>query len=217
MTKIVAVIGSSGDLGKQLVEVLGMHDLNVLAFDRSDRSMTDIIKAQADIIHLCVPTSALPEYSDLADGEKIVILHDSVMSTSESINQRYFNNHASIAHMLMNDHQTVVIAQDTPAYSDLYAHFSDLGMKPVSMPINKHDRIMAESQAPLALLVRSIHEPLNMYREQRLLTPSGEELVNALNTRAASWTDATIESLLRNPELHSLIHDMQNTLKKLDD
>ncbi len=218
MDRVIGVIGSNGDLGKQLVHALNEADFNVLQYDESMKNSGRIlkeIKAGAAVIHLTIPGVALSEYGQFSkEFEGITVLHDSVMHTSNMANEAHFDGSASVVHMLMNNKNKVIIAQGTPNESKVAEHFSQFGMDPVIMHPGEHDQIMAMSQAPLALLCEMIHAPLQQYLEAGLLTPSGKELADALSARAANWTPSTIESLLQNPYLHKLVRDMRDTLNQ---
>ena len=214
MPKII-VVGANGDLGSQLVKIMLAAGNEVLERDlNTPLTRSDI--ADDAIIHLCIPASALASFAWLGDMQHCkLVLHDSVMANSLTANRQYFNNQANVVHMLMNQSRTVVIDKASPEASYLKDYFDTLGLKPAQMSADEHDGVMASSQAPLALLVHTTHQPLKDYKNRGLLTPSGEELERALDSRAASWTPATIESLLRNPKLAELVDSMKATLDEL--
>ncbi|HEY1085380.1 MAG TPA: hypothetical protein VGE34_01495 [Candidatus Saccharimonadales bacterium] len=219
MNEVIGVIGANGDLGSQLVRRLEDANFNVLPHDtnveKSNRALREI-KASATVIHLTIPATALPEYGKFCqDANGIAILHDSVMHTSNAANDAYFAGNASVVHMLMNEEDKVVVAERTANEDEVIKHVAEIGMNPVVMPACKHDEIMAMSQAPLALLCEMVHLPLQQYLADGLLTPSGKELANALSARTATWTDATVGSLLQNPYLHKLVRDMRDALNEV--
>jgi hypothetical protein len=74
---------------------------------------------------------------------------------------------------------------------------------------------MARSQAPLALLLKTLIPYLYEKETDGLLTASGQLLADTLKSREIMWTPATIQSILRNPQLGRLIDDMQATLTKV--
>jgi hypothetical protein len=216
MPQTIGVVGSEGDLGSQLVTRLELANFSVLKADLKLAAPLKLDKfaQQASIVHICAPLSVLEHQGSLPD-DIVVILHDSVMSSSKIASDKYLYRRGSVVHMLMNSHKTVVIDQDTPHFDEVKHHFDSLGFNTVAMTIKDHDRLMAESQAPLALLVEAIHQPLREYREKGLLTPSGELLAKTLDTRSVAWTPETIRSILRNPELANLLDDIQSKLDSL--
>jgi hypothetical protein len=163
---------------------------------------------QVDITHITAPLEKLPVIAPDGWGDKIVILHDSVMATSQSYNVKFCDRKASVVHMLMNRHDTIVVAQDTSHYHDVIRHFDLLGYSVQTLAVVEHDTVMAQSQAPLALLSQVIHERLQNYADRGLLTASGIELFEALNARVSRWTPETLHSLMKNPELRKLVHEM---------
>lgn len=215
----VGVVGSLGDLGSQLTVRLKEYGFQVIESDLSLFSTVPLNEQLRDlnILHICAPLSMLRELAPFLDKSITVILHDSVMSSSKHAGVDYLKDSASIVHMLMNSHDTVVLDKDMPDLEYVSRHFKTMKYNVTVMSIKEHDKLMAESQAPLALLVESIHQPLKKYRKQGLLTPSGELLAQTLDARSVAWTPETIHSILRNPELKHLIDDMYSVLPKLMD
>ena|SRR5687767_12008784 len=212
MKETIGIIGITGDLGSQLHAQLVSAGFTVLGFSHSDTSTTpQELARQCDIIHVCAPVNSL---QDLPKTNAVVVLHDSVMNTSRQAGAEYLNAEAAVAHMLMNDHQTVVVASDAPYHDQITAHFAAAGYSPFTMTIDEHDYMIARSQAPLALLCKTILPYLNDKADQGLLTPSGQLLADTLRSRELIWTDATIRSILNNPQLSTLINAMQDTLRK---
>lgn len=212
MKETIGIIGITGDLGSQLKERLASAGFNVLGFSRSSTSTSlDELAHECNIIHVCAPVSSL---ANLPKTDAIVVLHDSVMNTSRQAGSQHLDGQAAVVHMLMNDHQTVVIASDAPHHDQIAAHFAFAGYSPYSMTIDEHDYMIARSQAPLALLCKTVLPYLYEKADQGLLTPSGQLLADTLRSRELVWTDATIRSILNNPQLSTLINEMQNTLRK---
>ena len=204
----IGVIGSEGDLGKQLSRSIKAAGFALYEHDLKNNKVSQAeIFASCDIIHLCIPLDKFLIEKQAKDNV-IIVLHDSVMSTSQLYNHSYFSGQASIVHMLMNKNNSVVIADGTAHQDSLLDHFNSLGFTPRILPLLAHDKLMAQSQAPLALLIKSLHVPLHQQYEQGLLTPSGELLMNALDSRVLEWTPETIASILRNPMLNELINDI---------
>lgn len=212
MSEIIGIIGVNGDLGAQLKDRLLAAGFAVLGFSRSDTvTSLDQLAQECSIIHVCAPVSSL---MDLPKTNAVVVLHDSVMNTSRQASADRRHGQAAIVHMLMNDHQTVVVASDTPHHDQITAHFAQAGYTPKTMTIDEHDYMIARSQAPLALLCKTVLPYLYEKADQGLLTPSGQLLADTLRSRELAWTDATIRSILNNPQLSTLINEMQDTLRR---
>lgn len=213
---IVGVVGAQGDLGRQLVTTLKKHDITVIECARrlhnGETIQSTLEKCQ--IVHICAPLTALDEITQLPDNT-IIVLHDSVMSSSRLASQEKLAGKAAIVHMLMNDQSTVVIAQDAPHHDFIASHMQAIGLSPKRALVDEHDLLMAKSQAPLALLTQTLLPYLYEQRDAGMLTPSGQLLVETLHSRVLAWTPETIHSILRNPQLEFLIDDMQSIISKV--
>ena len=205
---IVAVVGSQGDLGRQLVSLLRDTGAQLLLRDTSDVASASIehIMESADVIHFCIPAHHVPKIPSRRSAQ-LVILHDSVMQSSNRVKKV-----SGVAvHMLMNDQKRVVIDQNNPQAMRAWTHFRDLGQRPMTMSANDHDRMIARTQAPLVLLMKVLLDDLRTWHSQCLLTPSSVELLRSLERRSINWTESTINSILKNPELAELIKDLNHT------
>jgi hypothetical protein len=212
MQQTIGIIGASGDLGSQLLARMTERGVAVMPYSRKDGPERLVELAVAcHIIHVCAPVEAIEH---LPATSAIVVLHDSVMSTSRRASHAKLNDEAAIVHMLMNEADTVVIAQDTPHHDMAEQHFTNLGYTTKSMTIDDHDYLMARSQAPFALLCATLLPFLYEQADQGLLTPSGQLLADTLRARELAWTDATIHSILQNPQLSELMNDMRLTLAR---
>lgn len=212
--KLVGVVGSSGDLGRQVAGVARERGFTVLSSDTkaSDSTSLQTIMDESDIVHFCIPPTGFEHSHTLRRGQ-LILLHDSVMATSEEINDEHFEGQADIVHMLMNANKSVVIEQNNPHKDHVKSHVGALGLKAIEMSASEHDHIMAHSQAPLAILVQMLLPDLKQWQERGFLTPSGDALLSALDARAANWTDQTMNSLLRNPELSVLVEGIQTIIE----
>jgi hypothetical protein len=210
MQQTVGIIGASGDLGSQLLARLIERGVAVMPYSRKDGSerLTQLARA-CTIIHVCAPVEAIEH---LSATDAIIVLHDSVMNTSRRASCNHLQSAAAIVHMLMNDYQTVVVASDAPHQDMIAQHFADLGYSTHSATVDEHDYLMARSQAPFALLCKTLLPFLYEQADQGLLTPSGQLLADTLRSRELAWTDATIHSILQNPQLSELMNDMRLTL-----
>jgi len=143
----IGVIGSLGDLGSQLVRRAKKYGFLVREFDIADRHTNTEELSDCEIIHVCAPL----ENFTLPPVRGLMILHDSVMDTSRRFNDQ-LDQKAAVVHLLMNSAQRAVVAGDQPNAKAAASHLQQLGFNPISMPVDEHDRIIARSQAPLALL-----------------------------------------------------------------
>ena len=207
------IVGAKGDLGSQLADISEQAGFVTIRVEHEFRdNKNELALGASDYIHLCIPAGALDEYAWLQREPATIVLHDSVMNTSVMANHAYFGGQATVVHMLMNANKSVVIEHSSNKRDNVAGLFTHMGLSPTVLSAPEHDQIMAVSQAPLALLCQVIHTPIKRYREMGLLTASGEELERALDARSAKWTPATIQSLLQNPQLRTLVDDMQATL-----
>jgi hypothetical protein len=209
MKQRIGVIGVTGDLGSQLVTRLRSHHFDVAEHSRANPSIDDLL-AKCDIVHVCAPTTALQNSKPC---KAIVVLHDSVMSSSQQASELYLGGHGAVVHMLMNAAETIVIATDAPHHDAIKAHAEAIGLHPQNMTITEHDYMIARSQAPLALLCKVLLPYLYEQDKKGLLTPSGALLADTLRSRELVWTKETMHSILRNPQLQTLVDDMQTTIR----
>jgi hypothetical protein len=210
VTQIIGIIGASGDLGSQLALQIAEYGLQIRTYDRSDTHGTlEVLAKESAIIHVCAPVEAV---KNMPPTTATIVLHDSVMCTSKKASERYLGSNAAIAHMLMNSSRTVVVASDAPHHDVIARHFTAIGLLPQRMTIPEHDYMMARSQAPLALLCKTLLPYLYEQADKGLLTPSGQLLADTLQSRELAWTEATIHSILQNAELHTLMHDIQSII-----
>lgn len=212
MKETIGIIGITGDLGSQLAQTLAAHDLNVIGCSLTlpDGPTIAEVIAQADIIHVCAPLSVL-DNAIIASG-KLVVLHDSVMSSSLQARSQYLQGNAAIVHMLMNAARSVVIANESTQRDRIAAHATQLGYTVHTMSVAEHDQLMARSQAPLAVLCQVLLPFLFEQQDKGLLTPSGELLAQTLHSRRLAWTDETIRSILSNPELKTLVSEISDVI-----
>ncbi len=223
MSDIVGIVGCNGDLGGQLALLHRQFGVEVVGFDIEYRerpfkvvqSLAEL-QVQVENIHWCAPASVIDTYDAEHTDLGRVILHDSVMNNSalacDVLSERT-NRGVGMAHMLMNSQNMVVIAQESDDPISLVGIFEDIGCKTQIMSAVEHDTVMAHSQAIYAILHELVSEELTTYGNFGLLTPSGEELKGALESRAAIWTPATMASLLKNPQIIPLLEKARNMAK----
>ncbi|MGH7238200.1 MAG: hypothetical protein ACREGF_06720, partial [Candidatus Saccharimonadales bacterium] len=120
----------------------------------------------------------------------------------------------AIVHFLMNDERKVIVSADSDDPEAIKIHIKAAGFDTKIMNTTEHDRLMAHSQAPLAVLCDVPLPKLKSYADEGLLTPSGRALLTALNDRAAQWTEATFAAILSNPELHDFMREMGDEIAK---
>lgn len=232
MKDVIGIVGL-GDLGKRLAAQLASHGFEVVAVEHSPISslelelavdpnlpvdkhagskvelvanIDDVIQ-KSRIIHWALPSSLLSELSSELPGDRLVILHDSVMHNSEvALQARNDADQFSIVHCLVNDAKRVVVANDDHR---AFAHFQDIGLAPQTMTPIDHDRLLAHSQGILASLVNmGVKAELEQAAADGDLTPSGEELYALLKHREIRWTASTMHSILQNPALKELMIKM---------
>jgi hypothetical protein len=80
------------------------------------------------------------------------------------------------------------------------------------LSIHDHDRIMARSQAPFALLLKTVGDDLALWEGQGLLTSSASLLRQSLKTRETAWTTQTLDTLVHNKEILVLLDEMKQTV-----
>jgi hypothetical protein len=212
-TPTIGVVGAQGDLGTQLVSLLRKHGIAVIECARRLNN-NETVQSTIDkcpIVHICAPLAVLDTITSIPD-DTIIVLHDSVMSSSRTVNDTKLDGKGAIVHMLMNDQSTVIIAKDAPHHDVISDHMRSIGLAPKSSFIDEHDLLMAKSQAPLALLTQTLLPYLYEQRDAGMLTPSGQLLVETLHSRALAWTPETIHSIMRNPQLQYLVDDMQSMI-----
>ncbi|MFZ2836411.1 MAG: hypothetical protein WAZ21_03770 [Candidatus Saccharimonadales bacterium] len=211
MKQVIGVIGAAGDLGSQLVEKLNNNEAEVIVSDPliSHSASLALLLRKCNIIHVCAPLDQLGEAEWFLASSAMIILHDSTMDTSRRFSEEFLEGDGAIVHLLMNKHAAAVVASDAAHTKEVEVHLIELGYKVNCMSVDEHDRLMANSQAPLALLCRALLPSLSEQRDAGMLTTSGEDLIDALQRRQAAWTPETIQSILRNPQLPHLIDDMQ--------
>lgn len=230
---IIGIVGSSGDLGSKMAvqvrsqfgEVMGFdiatntamaasgidHSVSPEGSDITRVRRLDVLLNACAVVHWCAPSSTL-DVVQAVHPDKLVILHDSVMSTSLRSAwglQARTNSTAkvAIAHCLMNDQNKVVIASNYGATDEAFDHIKQLGLSPTLKTVKEHDHMMARSQAVLSVLVKTILPDLVAYEDEGMLTQSAHELLRSLQHRESRWTDATMATMLRNPQLATLLSE----------
>jgi len=113
----------------------------------------------------------------------------------------------------MNSHNMVVVAEESDDVAATQDHIASLGLHSSVMSVQEHDKNMAHSQAPFAVLHEMLAVELERLANSGLLTPSGEAMSEALLDRSARWTEATFQTLLSNPELPALLDSMKAMLR----
>ncbi len=229
-TEIIGVVGADGNLGSKLRDAVRNADLGAFCYDIASpnsengdpetwtSSLGQIVE-KCTIIHWCAPSRTTRTLTELQDGQ-VLILHDSVMYSSELSAARLkavpdFAGSIAIVHCLMNQDRTVAVNSGSDEIERVREHITRLGLNPVIIETGEHDTIMAESQAPFAVLHELLIEKLRGYDKRKLLTPSGQALHVALEDRSASWTAEPLRSIFSNPQLAGLLRDITELAEKL--
>jgi hypothetical protein len=233
----IGIVGSSGNLGTRLVVQACMAFSEVWTFDNNPQPLNIDVRGVdeavqqlsmktvpniaasigqiveiSDFVHWVAPLSATAELEDFPAG-KLLILHDSVMEHSLDAADRLrqnagFAGKIAIVHCIMNERRKVAIAEESEEIQKVVAHIQDLELVPKIKSANEHDHIMSVSQLPMAILHDLLADELAEYEAEGMLTPSGKDLMTALNARAAKWTATTLDTLLHNPHAIELINRM---------
>lgn len=203
------------------------------------RASLQSILDDSDIVHFAIPADGFEGQYKLRGDGQVGIIHHSVMKRSEDLNREHFGGEADIVHMLMNvvakngprhkllrliqsmkhgfpiypaNQGTVVIEQSNPNLEVVKEHMSLLGLLPVEMKAQDHDRISAIGQGWQALGVQMLLPELKQAHENRLLTPSALALLEGLLESAPKLTAVSIDSILDNPELLALLNKLSELL-----
>ena len=203
---IAAVVGARGDLGSQVTSLLQRHGYTVTKVQRGSNFL-QLRKEHFDVVHYCIPAQAVKR---IGDDTTLHIFHDSVMHSSMRVIRRKFANYITApVHMLMNQSGTAVVGRGSTGSRLAKMHLEALGLNVVMKDVAAHDKIVARSQAPMLVLSNTILKDLKKWEAAGLLTPSGEDLLKALESRSARWTQATKKSILKNPQIKTFIDDMR--------
>ncbi|QQS69683.1 hypothetical protein IPP75_00860 [Candidatus Saccharibacteria bacterium] len=206
---MIGIVGSAGDLGSQLLNRMQERGIEVATFDawgsnNSHKSVGDVV-ADSEITHWCAPLDALNLLGSPAERRQLV-LHSSVMHLSYDAlvnhGQRLPKVGFNIVHCLMNRHDTVNAATGHVSEA-VKTHLGQIGLNVRPKTIHEHDKNAALTQGAAMVLCELLLGELQGVHEEDL-TPSGEWLLKVLEERAMNWTDATKNSVLRNPELSQL-------------
>lgn len=237
----VGVVGAAGELGQWLVVQTAAHgiavemcDLRILALsdfigitsrlDRISRlgspdkltmhqGIQEVISA-SEIIHWCAPLEALDTLALSPRNEgKCVILHSSLMGESAKAIEKVhrLGLEAAVVHSLVNSERTVIVSGESDHREAVAAHIKSIGLRPIIMHVEEHDRLMARTQAPLAILQPLLPE-LQDLENKGLLTPSARVLLKALSEVSNRWTPLTVKTLRNNPYLGELIATLSSNI-----
>ena len=174
----------------------------------------DELLSLVDIVHFAAPIGAIESVDPLLvpDGT-LLTLHDSVMDNSLREARKIestagFAGSVATVHCLMNRRRTVVVGTDTGDVERATSHIAKLELRPVQLAVDDHDLIMAESQAPMAILHELLAGNLARYDAAGLLTESGHDLRTALTSRAAKWRPNTLKSIFTNKQIPGVLERM---------
>jgi hypothetical protein len=231
MKKHITVVGARGDLGSKLVnqglqcgysvseidlvsstvgiECVDPHlELTVKRPEMNVGKLEEI----SGIVHWCASLNAL-EYINTSNVE-LLVLHDSVMAQSETAKKKIKNINVAVVHVTTNIHRAVFVSDSSDMLKESTNHIVSLGLEPIVIASPKHDMIMAKSQGLIALLCKTLQTDLELFSELGFLTPSGDELLHALQHRSATWTEITMDSIMCNPKSEKVLNSMHKFLKK---
>ncbi len=232
----IGIVGAQGDLGSKLVVQVSSAFENTYAFDTSpnirqalrgiDPNLEASVAANqativptleevldsSTIVHWTAPIESVDTIPRLPESSMLV-LHDSVMNNSLEAARQLRNNKAvlgqiAVAHCLMNEERTVVVATDVKETDRVVEHIKELGLQPELMSAKEHDITMAHSQALFAIICKLYRQELEGYAKRGVLTPSGQRLLTAMEDNESRWTHTTFATITSNPEISSVIHSM---------
>ncbi|OGL30240.1 hypothetical protein A3D14_02865 [Candidatus Saccharibacteria bacterium RIFCSPHIGHO2_02_FULL_47_12] len=234
--EVIGIVGSAGDLGSKMTvqACSAFEDVRTFDISHAERNALagidpllkasevenkpqplnslDAILDTCSVVHWVAPIEAVEAIPRLPKPS-MLILHDSVMSNSLEVARKLSNNEAIlgqivIAHCLMNNERTVVVATDVSGTDRLVKHVEELGLHPKLSDVKGHDVVMAHSQALFAMVCKLYRKELEGYAAQGLLTPSGQRLLTAIEDNESHWTPATFAAIVSNPEIGSVIRSM---------
>jgi hypothetical protein len=210
----IGIVGATGDLAKQLSAALHLAGLDIMQSSRSTDTTPQNLIDQCDIVHICAPLNDTIAET-FTDCRRIVVLHSSTMQESQDFIKKARLKQFLIVHFLMNPDKKVIVAQESTALNTARVHLETAGFRLEFMEIAEHDALIALSQGLLASLVDSgVHAKLEEICERGLLTPSGNDLLTALRSREMNWTENTLDSIMKNPNLHDLRADLKKIVMK---
>lgn len=178
---------------------------------------TQEVMQNAQTVHWCAPLEALPVVAKIPHGTRL-ILHNSIMVSSANARENLHATHSNdadigIAHLLMNDERRAVVADNFGNGPETVLHFEKLGLSPLVMRHEEHDRVMAQSQGIFALLLNvGLREKMDYWNDLGLLAPSAHEVYAAVKHRELEWTPATLAAILGNPALKQFAQQLANDL-----
>lgn len=226
-----------GDLGAQLVNQLAWTGHDVVAYDpvvnklQSDQAIDaalrpepsgvavvrlvdspDEVLRSATIIHWAAPPDQLAAVADRVDGQ-LIVLHSSAMADSAQAIEWSGLQRAAIVHCIMNQAKRVFVADSLADSQLMVEHMAAIGLQPQLIDALEHDQMMAWTQGVFALLIATgIGDTLRHQADLGNLTPSAEELFHAVSHRESQWTAETLQSIISNRQLKTVINAMQGYL-----
>lgn len=211
----VGVIGAAGDLGSQVAKLFEDAGNQVLRADIADGFLNNNDVLACAFVHICAPVQ-LVDLAVIARSNATIVLHDSVMQTSDTFAKRFLSgNHVAVVHLLMNKTKSTIVAQEYLLDGATRRHLEGAGLRLEVLSVRDHDLLMSKSQAPLALLCQVLLPFLFEQQNKGLLTESGELLAETLRKRQLAWTPQTVNSILANPQLEDLIKEMSQIVQKV--
>lgn len=221
----VGIVGSNGDLGKHLISILLRNKIKIVGYDISPEHTSDFIQVKSleelalisDVIHWCAPLQPIINNLVCLSTVNKLVLHDSIMSSSDKFKKLLLSagvKNVEIVHFLMNNNNKVVINSKNKS-TELAKTFENYGLETVRMTTIEHDYLIAISQSMIAMLCVNLLPILEPTLEAGNLTPSGAALTEALQNRASNWTESTLDSILKNPELFTVLEMLLNKQKNI--
>ncbi len=234
----IGIVGINGDLGSRMAMQLcaTKPDAVILGYDVAEAASStlyaidptvswldaakrpqivddpDTLIGTCGVVHYCTP--ARVALGSLHKTAGLRILHESNMSNSKKVADQLTGAGVwvGVGHCLMNSAGTVVVATDVGDPETTLKHMQSIGLSTHEMTVAEHENLAAHTQAVLALLKEALLAEMREHHTDGLLTSSAEELLRALAHRESQWTDATVDSIMANPALTSLIATLIKTV-----
>ncbi len=133
----------------------------------------------------------------------VLFLHSSVMAESIRVAKHLEEyglalGQIAIVHCAMNYQLGVSVASDHGNHEIAMEHIKSLGLNPVLLTSNEHDRIMWDTQG-LALRISERERQMLAAHDLGILPPSAERVRAVIDTNNTRWTATTKKSLDSNP------------------
>jgi prephenate dehydrogenase len=106
----------------------------------------------------------------------------------------------------MDEHGTVDVSKDSDNVDRVICHLEDLGLRPILIDADEHDKRMAAQQGVNLLNFEVNRGKLEDSAGIRQIVKSASKILEVFKGQEKSWTPITTESVLKNPFIkHQLV------------